>query len=65
MLGAGQGLTKITTEEPVPVSTRRPGVPPSVDQALMKALAKRPEDRYSCGAEMAEALRNCAKNASV
>jgi serine/threonine-protein kinase len=58
-------MTKITTEEPVPVSTRRPGVPPSVDQALMKALAKRPEDRYSCGAEMADALRNCAKNASV
>ncbi len=54
-------MTKITTEDPSPVSNRRAGVPPSVDAVLAKALAKRPQDRFSCGAEMAIALRNCAQ----
>ena len=53
-------MTKITTEDPAPVSTRRAGIPPSVDAVLAKALAKKPENRFSCGAEMAIALRNCA-----
>lgn len=54
-------MTKITTEDPSPVSARRAGIPPSVDAVLAKALAKRPQDRFSCGAEMAIALRNCAR----
>ncbi|MGB5628102.1 MAG: serine/threonine-protein kinase, partial [Woeseiaceae bacterium] len=54
-------MTKITTEDPAPVSSRRAGIPPSVDAVLAKALAKRPSDRFSCGAEMAIALRNCAR----
>jgi len=57
-------MTKITTEDPAPVSNRRPGVPPSVDAVLFKALAKRPEDRFANGGEMAIALRNCAKYAA-
>jgi tRNA A-37 threonylcarbamoyl transferase component Bud32/CHASE2 domain-containing sensor protein len=54
-------MTKITTENPAPVSSRRAGIPPSVDAVLAKAMAKRPTDRFSCGAEMAIALRNCAR----
>jgi len=54
-------MTKITTDDPAPVSSRRAGIPPSVDAVLAKALAKKPEDRFSCGAEMAIALRNCAR----
>ncbi|MGI9237637.1 MAG: protein kinase domain-containing protein [Woeseiaceae bacterium] len=54
-------MTKITTEDPAPVSSRRTGIPPSVDAVLAKALAKKPENRFSCGAEMAIALRNCAR----
>jgi tRNA A-37 threonylcarbamoyl transferase component Bud32 len=54
-------MTKITTEDPTPISSRRAGIPPSIDAVLMKALAKRPQDRFSCGAEMAIALRNCAR----
>ena len=54
-------MTKITTEDPAHVSSRRAGIPPSVDAVLAKALAKRPSDRFSCGAEMAIALRNCAR----
>ena len=54
-------MTKITTEDPTPVSSRRGGIVTSVDAVLAKALAKRPQDRFSCGAEMAIALRNCAR----
>jgi serine/threonine-protein kinase len=54
-------MTKITTDDPAPISQRRAGIPPSVDSVLAKALAKRPENRFSCGAEMAIALRNCAR----
>ncbi len=57
-------MTKITTDDPVPVSNRRAGVPPSVDAVLLKALAKRPKDRFANGGEMAIALRNCARYAS-
>jgi serine/threonine-protein kinase len=54
-------MTKITTEDPAPIANRRAGIAPSIDAVLAKALAKRPEDRFSCGAEMAIALRNCAR----
>lgn len=57
-------MTKISTEDPAPVSNRRPGVPPSVDAVLFKALSKRPEKRFTNGGEMAIALRNCAKYAA-
>jgi serine/threonine-protein kinase len=57
-------MTKITTEDPAPISNRRPGIPPSVDAVLAKALAKRPENRFVNGGEMSIALRNCAKYAS-
>jgi len=54
-------MTKITTEDAAPISPRRAGIPPSVDAVLAKTLAKRPQDRFTCGAEMAIALRNCAR----
>ena len=57
-------MTKITSDDPSPVSNRRSGVPPSVDAVLLKALAKRPQDRFANGGEMAIALRNCARYAS-
>jgi serine/threonine-protein kinase len=57
-------MTKITTDDPAPVSNRRAGIPPSVDSVLAKALAKRPQDRFVDGGEMANALRICAKYAS-
>lgn len=58
-------MTKITTEDPAPISNRRPGIPPSVDSVLAKALSKRPQDRFVDGGEMSIALRNCAMYASA
>jgi hypothetical protein len=44
-------------EDPVPLTSQRPGLAPAVDDVLSKALAKTPGDRYdSCG-EFADALR--------
>ena len=54
-------MTKITSEDAAPIANRRSGIPPSIDTILAKALAKRPENRFSCGAEMAIALRNSAR----
>ena len=43
--------------EPVPrVRRLRPTVPPAVEQALSKALAKAPADRFASPAEFADAL---------
>ncbi len=38
-----------------------PAIPPSVEQIVMKALEKEPEDRFHTAAEMQLALRVCAK----
>ncbi|MGI9219494.1 MAG: protein kinase domain-containing protein [Woeseiaceae bacterium] len=54
-------MTKITSEEAPPISHIRAGIPPSVDAVLAKAMAKKPDERFTCGAEMAIALRNCAR----
>ena len=42
---------------PTPVSEQRPELPPLLDAVLVKALAKRPEDRFTTGKEMSDALR--------
>lgn len=55
-------MTKITTDDPAPIARRRAGLVSGIDAVLSKAMAKRPEDRFSCGAEMAIALRNCARH---
>jgi len=57
-------MTKITSDDPPPVSGRRSGVSASLDAVLLKAMAKRPQDRFANGGEMAIALRNCARVSS-
>ena len=54
-------MSKITTEVAAPIADRRAGIPDSIDTVLAKAMAKKPKNRFSCGAEMAIALRNCAR----
>jgi serine/threonine-protein kinase len=35
-----------------------PGVPPAIERAVLRALAKQPEERYPTAAEFAAALRS-------
>jgi serine/threonine-protein kinase len=57
---AGSGpratMARHAVETPVLLRARRPGVPMSVERALMKALAKEPGQRFGSMAEFAEAL---------
>ncbi len=43
---------------PVPPSQDRPGIDARLDAICLKALAKKPEERYASGREMAESLRH-------
>ena len=49
-------IAKLITEEPDLPSKRRSTVPPNVDGALQKALAKLPADRFATAADFSRAL---------
>jgi serine/threonine-protein kinase len=44
------------SDPPSPLRTVRPDVPPGVERAVLRALAKRPEERFLTAAEFAAAL---------
>ena len=50
---------KIGYEEPPPPHRLSPEVPESVSQAVLRALAKRPEERYEDALEFKRILRGC------
>jgi eukaryotic-like serine/threonine-protein kinase len=58
----GESITtviyKIVNEEPVPPRTIDPTIHPGISAAVMRALAKEPEDRYQSCHEFLENLRN-------
>ncbi len=47
---------KIVHDEPVPPSAHDPGLPEELDLFINTALAKRPEERFQSGGELAERL---------
>jgi serine/threonine-protein kinase len=49
-------IAKLLTERPTPLRVLRDIVPPSLDAAVMRALAKAPTDRFSTAREFADAL---------
>jgi tetratricopeptide (TPR) repeat protein len=49
-------LARHLHDPPPPLRSRRPNVPPAIEQAVMTALAKVPADRFATAAEFAEAL---------
>jgi serine/threonine-protein kinase len=46
-----------------PPSRKRPSVPPELDAIVMKALAKKPQDRYANAADLATALTRFMRSA--
>jgi Protein kinase domain/PEGA domain len=58
----GQSITtviyKIVNEEPVPPRQLNPAIHPGISAAVMRALAKDPQERYQSCREMLEDLRN-------
>jgi len=50
-------LTKQVGDVPVPLPTRRPGVPEWMEASVAKMLAKDPENRFATTSRMVEALR--------
>jgi serine/threonine-protein kinase len=54
-------MVKHATEKPEPPSLRRPGLPPALDDVVLKALAKKPQDRFSS----ADLFRRALKEARV
>jgi tetratricopeptide (TPR) repeat protein len=54
-------LAEVLHREPPVPSRLRPGVPQSLDRILLKALQKRPEDRYQSAAELRDDLTRAAR----
>ena len=50
-------VARVLTERPAPISTVRDTVPPAVEAAVLRALAKLPADRFSSIGEFVAALR--------
>ncbi|HEX5337725.1 MAG TPA: serine/threonine-protein kinase, partial [Gallionella sp.] len=55
-----QLMYRIANEAPTDILSVRADLPPCLVAIIDKSLAKRVEDRYASGAQMAEALRQCA-----
>ena len=53
------------SEEAPPISTYADGVPKGMEQIIMKAIAKEPEDRYQSAAEMRADLQGLKANPAI
>jgi len=60
-----QLMFKIANEPPVDILSYNPNLPPCLVAIIDKALAKDSEQRYQTGAEMAQAIRECAGGGAV
>ncbi|HUQ84061.1 MAG TPA: protein kinase [Gemmatimonadaceae bacterium] len=55
--GTGMAMMRAHTDtEPEPLRSRRPDVPPAIEAAIMRMLAKKPEDRFPDLAAAVEAI---------
>ncbi len=55
-------LFKLVNESPPLPSERRAGYPPALEQIVMKAMSKRPQDRFATADELRQALDEFARN---
>ena len=58
-------MYKIANSQHPPLKTIRPDLPPCVTSIIDRSLQKDPAQRYASGAEMAKALRACARSLSA
>ena len=62
----GQTLMKVATKHlkmpPPPLRTLRPDLPPAAEQAILKALAKNPGDRYESALDFAMLFRQALRD---
>src|SRR5205823_12649748 len=49
-------ITKIMSEQPTPIGQLQPITPPALHRLIMKCLAKDPEERWQCAADVASEL---------
>jgi serine/threonine protein kinase len=63
--GPGDLMMMHMTTAPQPISERRPDVPPSVEEVILKMLAKRRDDRFDTMADFAAALGRATPIASL
>ena len=55
-------VAKVLTERPTPITTVRDTVPPGVEYAVLRALAKLPADRWATASEFAAALQQTGRD---
>ena len=58
-------IHNVIRTEPEPPSARRPDVPADLEAICLKAMSKRPEDRYASCADLAAALRHWQERAAA
>ncbi len=58
-------IVGILQEPPVPPSAVCPSIPPALEAVILRALEKRPEDRFPSALSMLEAVRSAAADAGV
>ena len=58
-------LYKIANDKTPNVRRGRSDLPPCLDRFIKRALAKKPDERFASGAEMATALRRCRKEVAA
>ena len=52
-----EALDKHVNIPPPPPSRERPGLPPGLEEIILRCLAKKPEERYATGTELVSALQ--------